>query len=186
MEPTKKIGPGVTEFAQEALLKNMLAREARNLDELKNLDEYLRTQFDPAASLVETARQVAVLAHINQTQWNGDAYISHPIRVAISLRPDSSDDEQVVAFLHDVVEDTRVTSTLLKCIGFTDSQLAAIDSVTKRKGESYLDFILRSKANPIGCVVKIADINDNLRDLDGKRNKNHREKYQLALWILQH
>ena len=150
---------------------------------LQPLNKFLKEiQLDINASLVERARHVAVQAHAGQTRWNGDAYVVHPIRVADSL---TTDDEKVVGSLHDVVEDTDVTLVQLKSFGFTDEQQEAIDSVTKREGESYLDFVLRAKANPIGRRVKEADINDNLSDLDGKRHKHHQEKYQLALWILQ-
>lgn len=155
---------------------------------LEKLNKFLTdTQLDIGASMIERARQVAVQAHVDQTRWNRDAYITHPVRVAKALRIwRTVDSEQVVAYLHDVVEDTDVTLLDLKDFGFTDDQIASVDSVTKRPGESYLDFVLRAKTNPVGKVVKAADIKDNLRDLDGDRNKTMRDKYQLALWILEH
>jgi len=142
------------------------------------------TQLDIEATMIERARQVAVQAHLNQTRWNGDIYVTHPIRVAESLRGRMMEDEQVVAYLHDVVEDSGVTLEMLREFGFSSEQIDAIDSVTKRPDENYRDFILRAKQNPTGCVVKIADIKDNLRDLDD-RKKTMRDKYELALWILE-
>lgn len=158
---------------------------------LDNINKYLEDaiQLDADSSMIERARHVAVQAHIEQTRWNGDAYVTHPMRVATSLlRPTtiSPDDEQVVAYLHDVVEDTELTLKDLRSFGFSETQLMAIDSVTERKGESYLDFILRAKENKIGRAVKIADIQDNLRDLVGEVNKSRKEKYILAVWVLQH
>ena len=39
--------------------------------------------------------------------------------------------------------------------------LAALNSVTKRDGEAYDDFVLRAAANPIVRRVKLADLRDN-------------------------
>lgn len=160
---------------------------------LEALNEFLQhTQLDSSASMVERARQVAVQAHLGQTRWNGDAYVTHPFRVAEAmLRRGITEDGQIVANLHDVIEDTDVTLDDLRAFGFSEEQIVAVDSVTKRNGENYLDFVLRAKANPIGRCVKIEDIEDNLRDITDARegqsrdlHENRRAKYQMALWIL--
>lgn len=39
--------------------------------------------------------------------------------------------------------------------------IAAIESVTRRPGESYEEFVERAAANPIGRRVKLADLEDN-------------------------
>ncbi len=158
---------------------------------LDALNKFLPDKLDINASLVDRARAVAIHAHRGQTRWNGDEYITHPIRVAQRLRSrlhggSENDDEQVVAYLHDVVEDTEITLEQLREFGFTEEQVEAVDSVTERKGESYLDFVLRAKANPIGNRVKMADIEDNSTDLFGDTFQDRREKYQMALWILRH
>jgi len=150
---------------------------------IDNVNKYLQhSQIDGDTSIVERARQVAVQAHLHQTRWNGAAYITHPIRVALSV---NSDDEKVVSYNHDVDEDTELTLEDLRSFGFSETQLAAIESVTIREGENYLDFILRAKENKIGRVVKIADIKDNLSDLDRSKHKHMYDKYLLALWILE-
>lgn len=161
------------------------------------LNEYLDAPLAPGASVIEKARRVAEQAHRGQTRRNGDPYITHPVRIAQSFRGMSIgevEDEQVVSYLHDVVEDTEITLGQLEEFGFSGEQVEAVDSVTKREGESYLDFVLRAKANPVGRQVKEADIKDNLSDnlragdplLDKalKGGKHLREKYELALWIL--
>ena len=60
----------------------------------------------------------------------------------------------------------------------------ALDSVTKREGESYLDFIIRAKSNRIGRIIKMADIQHNLSTLDPKKDKHKIDKYSLAKHIL--
>lgn len=158
---------------------------------LRELNNFLReVQLDINATTIERAHHVAVQAHFGQTRWNGDAYVTHPMRIAAVFQASSvseyTEDEQVVAYLHDVVEDTDITPEQLRRLGFSEVQIAAIDSVTKREGESYLGFVLRAKENYVGRQVKIADIEDNLRDLNKRRHKSLREKYLLALWVLRH
>lgn len=150
------------------------------------LNLYLRDESDEIeitkdTPVAERARQVAVHAHCGQTRWNKDAYITHPIRVASKFQDPIV---KAIAYLHDVVEDTKLTLADLRRFGFCQEILDGIESVTKRNGEPYLDFVLRIKGNIKGRSVKIADIEDNLSDLTD-RNKTIRDKYQLALWILE-
>lgn len=152
----------------------------KSLDVVNKFLEFKTLSIDD--SLSDRAMWIADQAHRGQFRRDGNPYVSHPNRVAKSL---SRDDEVVVAYLHDVVEDTDVTLDQLRKFGFTEVQIEAIDSVTKRGGESYLDFVLRAKENPIGRRVKIADIKDNSSDLNDPSKKHLREKYQLALWILE-
>lgn len=65
-------------------------------------------------------------------------------------------------------EDTDITPEYLLSQGFPQYIVDGVLSVTKREGESYEDFVARAKQNPIGRVVKIHDLEDNmdLRRLD--------------------
>ena len=110
-------------------------------------------------SLLETAIQIAVQAHAGQTQKNGQPYILHPLRVMARVR---TEEEQIVAILHDVVEDTAWTPEQLKSCGFPPHILHALDCVTKRHGERYEDFVTRSASDPIALRVKLADLEDNM------------------------
>ena len=74
----------------------------------------------------------------------------------------SSEEARIVAVLHDVCEDCPGWSfERLRSEGFSERILAALDSVTKREGESYPDFARRAAADPIGRRVKLADLTDN-------------------------
>ncbi len=73
-----------------------------------------------------------------------------------------TEDEQIVAILHDVIEDTAWTADQLKERGFPPHILHALDCVTKRTGEPYDDFVTRSILDPIAIRVKIADLEDNM------------------------
>ena len=110
-------------------------------------------------SLLEKALQIAVDAHIYQVDKAGAPYIFHPIRVSSRC---STDEERIVALLHDTIEDTEVTAEYLLTEGFSRNIIDAILSVPRNKGESYEDFIKRSKLNPIGRQVKLHDLEDNM------------------------
>ena len=71
-------------------------------------------------------------------------------------------EEKIVAILHDVVEDTKITLGDLKEKRFPDNILNAVDCMTKRKGEEYEAYIERAKSNPLSLKVKIADLEDNM------------------------
>lgn len=110
-------------------------------------------------TLLESALKIAIKAHEGQTDKAGKAYILHPLRIASNC---STIETQIVALLHDVVEDSSITLEDLKTSGFPDTIIDAIDSVTRRRNESYMDFVCRCSKNPIGKVVKLLDLDDNM------------------------
>jgi (p)ppGpp synthase/HD superfamily hydrolase len=111
------------------------------------------------ASLLDTAVQIAAEAHAGQKQRNGQPYILHPLRVMARVH---TEDEKIVAILHDVIEDTPWTAEQLAQRGFPPHILKALDCVTKRPGEDYHDFITRSASDPIAIRVTLADLEDNM------------------------
>ncbi|MCM1139879.1 MAG: GTP pyrophosphokinase [Muribaculum sp.] len=115
--------------------------------------------------LVKLAYKICATAHAGQTDKVGMPYHLHPDRVAARC---STDAETIVALLHDTIEDTDITPEYLLCKGFPQYIVDGVLSVTKREGESYEDFVARAKQNPIGRMVKIHDLEDNmdLRRLD--------------------
>lgn len=103
-------------------------------------------------------------AHRGQLDKTGLPYIEHPMRVMDSV---PGIEQKIVAVLHDVVEDTSVTLDDLRRFGFEEELVQAVDSVTRRKGETYREFTLRAKQNRIGRTIKIADIRDNMKRMKG-------------------
>ncbi len=97
---------------------------------------------------------IAYKAHIGQLDKGGSPYILHPVRVALHCQ---TEDEKIVALLHDVVEDTSITFEDLKTEGLDDRLLEALKCLTKEEGEDYKAFIERVSTNRLATKVKIQD-----------------------------
>lgn len=120
--------------------------------------------------MIEKAVLIAVNAHKGQVDKGGNPYILHPLRLMFSREDET---EKICAVLHDVIEDTDVTLDYLREQGFSKEVLSALDALTRRKDETYEEFIDRIIENKIACNVKLADLNDNM---DLSRIKNPTEK----------
>jgi (p)ppGpp synthase/HD superfamily hydrolase len=136
-------------------------------------------------STLEQAIIVAADGHQGQYDKAGLPYIFHPLRVMMAL---TTEEEQIVGVLHDVLEDTVITEDRLRYFGFSELIIEAVKSVTRREGESYSVFIRRCKENEIGVKVKIVDLKDNMNisRIPNPSQEDFRriEKYKKALAIL--
>jgi (p)ppGpp synthase/HD superfamily hydrolase len=151
-------------------------------------------------STLTRAIVIAAEAHHGQVDKAGAPYILHPLRVMLAM---STDDERIAAVLHDVVEDGRPVWDFarLAAEGFKPEIIAALRAVTKlpededpegdsaeNKRDRYLKFIERAAADPIGRVVKRADLLDNcnLSRIPNPGPKDHArvEKYRAAIALL--
>lgn len=108
---------------------------------------------------LERAIALAASAHAGQVDKAGKPYILHPLRVMLAV---DSEQAQIVAVLHDVVEDTAVTLEDLRAEGFKPEIVEAIQALTKTAGENRIAAAHRAAANPIARLVKLADVADNM------------------------
>jgi (p)ppGpp synthase/HD superfamily hydrolase len=108
--------------------------------------------------LLELALNLATEAHRGQVDKGGHPYINHVTRVSNNC---SDLDSKIVGMIHDIVEDTYYTLNDLSELGFPDYIVQAIDAISKRKGESYNNYISRVKSNNIAIKVKLSDLKDN-------------------------
>jgi (p)ppGpp synthase/HD superfamily hydrolase len=106
---------------------------------------------------IEDALTMAVEAHRGQKDRGGASYILHPLRVMAQM---ATDQERIVALLHDAVEDSPVTLAEIEA-RFGGRISAAVDAVTKRERENYDTYLARVKADEIARNVKLADLKDN-------------------------
>lgn len=137
---------------------------------------------------VKDADTLAVAAHLGQVDKAGAPYIEHVREVARRL--EKHGDEAVMAgLLHDIVEDTDVTLEQLRAMGFPEAVVRAVDAVTWRDGEAYMDLIARAAADPLGRLVKLADNGTNADEarlalLDDATAERLRRKYARAREVL--
>ncbi|MGB5952523.1 MAG: HD domain-containing protein [Ornithinimicrobium sp.] len=141
---------------------------------------------ESAASLIDRAREVATEAHFGQFDKAGVAYITHPARVAERVRGDEA--AEIVAWLHDVIEDTQITLADLADY-FPPFIVEAVDAMSRRSTEEPELYYRRVRANAIARAVKLADIADNSDPerraaLDKATQERLDSKYQHALQCL--
>ncbi|MFJ8528390.1 hypothetical protein [Bacillus sp. NPDC094106] len=119
-------------------------------DEIKKAEGY---------PLLKKAIQIAYEAHKEQMDKGGNPYILHPLHVMNQLE---TIDEKIVGVLHDTKEDAGLTDEFFRSEGFPERIIQGIDSVTRRPGETYMEFIKRSSEDELGRKVKKEDILHNM------------------------
>lgn len=107
---------------------------------------------------LERAIEIAARTHAGQVDKGGAPYILHPLRVMLRVAPGA---QQIVAVLHDVVEDSDISFEDLEQEGFSAEVINGLRAVTKVEGESYEDFVARAALDPVGKKVKLADLMEN-------------------------
>ena len=128
------------------------------------------------------AIELAKQHHKGQTDRTGKPYIEHPLRVMNQMK---SEEEKIVAVLHDIVEDTDISLNDLRNEGFSEEVVSAVECLTKQDGENYDSYIERISFNPLAVKIKLADLEDN-RDLTRlpqvtDKDLERLEKYDKAL-----
>ncbi len=101
---------------------------------------------------------------------------SHCQAVAAQL---NTTEEKIVGWLHDVVEDTKITFNDLEKEGIPEYLIEAIKAITKIPGEPYHRYIQRVRGNKIALSVKIADMRHNC-DLSRISNPTAKDYARLA------
>ncbi len=127
---------------------------------------------------LELAEDIAREAHNTQKRFDGSPYIGHIERVVDSVY---TYDAKVVAWLHDVMEDTDITSNYLLKAGIKFSYVNTLNRLIHKKGQLYNDYIKKMIGDELAVTVKVADIIDNVSDKPSARQK---QKYKDALTIL--
>ena len=131
---------------------------------------------------LDRAIELAKQHHEGQTDKAGNPYIEHPLRVMNQVE---SEEEKIVAVLHDIVEDTDISLNDLRNEGFSEEVVSAVECLTKQDGENYDSYIERISFNPLAVKIKLADLEDN-RDLTRlpevtDKDLERIEKYDKAL-----
>ncbi len=155
-------------------------------------DELIRSvrKYHPSddISMIEKAYRIAYEAHKDQRRKSGEPYIIHPLCVAIILADLELDKETIVAgLLHDVVEDTIMTSEQLR-EEFGEEVELLVDGVTKLGQLNYsadkvevqaenLRKMFLAMAKDIRVIlIKLADRLHNMRTLKYMKPEKQKEK----------
>ena len=147
-------------------------------------------QYHPSQDvhLIEKAYKIAYQAHDGQCRKSGEPYIIHPVCVCIILAELELDKETIVAgMLHDVVEDTVMTSEEI-AKEFSDEVALLVDGVTKLTQINYVADKVEVQAENLRkmflamakdirvIMIKLADRLHNMRTLKYMKPEKQREK----------
>lgn len=129
--------------------------------------------------------------HEDQTDKAGRPYIEHLTRVFLRVQAEGGDEnQQIAALLHDCIEDGHTTAVDLALNA--DIPQDAVDLVvvlTRRKDQTYMEYLAGVKSVPRAVLVKMADLEDNgslarLALLPEKEAQRLRKKYNQAMRFL--
>lgn len=128
------------------------------------------------------ARTLAEKYHKGQKDKAGVDYFTGHICTVASMVPEGR--ARVVAYLHDIIEDTDMTAEKLLEMGFDLECVVAVVTLTHKKGVPYMEYIQNIKKNPLASQVKKADLMHNM-DLSRLKtvslsDKQRIEKYEMA------
>jgi len=150
---------------------------------LEELSSYLKPQD---VEHVRVAIEFSRAAHQGQMRQSGDPYISHPIAVANILAPLRIDVQAIIAaLLHDVVEDTEVTTEQVaekfgKPVAELVEGLSKLDRIKfetheDAQAENFRKMLLAMARDVRVILIKLADRLHNMRTLGSmSREKSER------------
>ena len=111
---------------------------------------------------VEETLEFIKQAHAGQSYDHGP-YWKHCFGV-MNLLGNATDDEKLIALLHDTIEDTSVTAVDLRAMGYNNHVVSSVEllsnNVSKLPGTTYLEWIekvILASGNKSAIRVKIAD-----------------------------
>lgn len=108
------------------------------------------------------AYKIACQLHAGQTDKAGRPYIEHLTRVLLRVQMDGGDRfQQIAALLHDAIEDEKTTAEELLALGVPAESVVLVQALTKRKDQTYEDYLRGLSGRYRVLLVKMADLDDN-------------------------
>ncbi|MEM7473625.1 MAG: GTP pyrophosphokinase [Planctomycetota bacterium] len=119
------------------------------------------------------------------TDKDGQPYILHCLRVMQGVQ---GEEAQMVALMHDLIEDTDVTLEDLKSLGFSPAVLKGLDLITHKAEASYADYIQCLEPNELARAAKISDLEDNysLHRVAFRPGFEYEDRRRIQRYILSH
>ena len=136
------------------------------------------------SNMLQRAYQFAQIYHAGQ-MYGDKEYMYHLKEVAYSLSRmlHNGDEYLIVAYLHDILEDTACTEATLR-ENFSYEIVDAVVAMTKVEGENYLTYIKKVSLNKIAHTVKIHDTLANLTESVKSQDWRRIDKYANQLGLL--
>lgn len=126
---------------------------------------------------VKLAKKLSKTFHKGQTYGLYDYFEYHITGVVNLLKVHNMPAKFIiVAYLHDIVEDTKIDISTVKNL-FGKEIADAVDAMTKRKNESCKEYITRCAANKIARFVKLQDAVFNASNCFKNKNSNQFNYY---------
>ena len=174
----KPVGIGLSPAKASSALESEAIVATPDLPTLEPLLVAAR-EYLPEADIkrIRAAFRIADQAHLGQYRSSGDAYITHPISVALICTRWRLDAEALMAaLLHDVLEDTGVTKIdLSEQMGIPVAEmvdgLSKLDKIKfgnreQAQAESFRKMLLAMARDVRVILVKLADRLHNMRTLE--------------------
>lgn len=139
---------------------------------------------------LEEAIRFAAGKHEGQVLKNGSPFILHPLHVMADPAL-VTEEERMVAVLHDVIEDCGVSPDELRALGYPEAVVDAVAIMTKLPGDDYEQYIARIAAGPsLPRRVKLADLRHNMDssripDFGSEKDLARQARYERAYGVLQ-
>ncbi len=149
-----------------------------------------KENFEFLKSIEEEEKRATMLANIffkDKKDKGGFPYLGHLQYVSNAF---DDEDHRVVGMLHDIIEDTVVSKTILEELGFKKKVIDAIVILT-RNTDDYMEYInsIVESGNKLAIDVKLKDLEHNMdiaRIVNPTEKDYERlEKYKKCYKILQ-
>ena len=126
---------------------------------------------------VKLAKKLSKTFHKGQTYGLYDYFEYHITGVVNLLKVHNMPAKFIIfAYLHDIVEDTKIDISTVKNL-FGKEIADAVDAMTKRKNESRKEYITRCATNKIARFVKLQDAVFNASNCFKNKNSNQFNYY---------
>lgn len=147
-----------------------------------------KENFEYIKSIEDNVKKSVMLANLffkDKKDKGGLPYIGHLQYVANAF---DDENHKIVGMLHDIIEDTVVSKTILHELGFSDEVIDAISILTKTTDDyyEYIDTIANSN-NTLALDIKLKDLENNMdvtrivnpTENDYKRIEKYKKCYKL-------
>lgn len=148
----------------------------------------MKEAVEEEKSPVGKAEEIVTREFEGETDKAGTPYIVHLNNVKETVKSWGGDEEaQAAALLHDLIEDIDGWAIEDLRGEFSNKVVKAVEAITKRQGEPYMQYVDRVSGNKLATLVKLADLEDNMRktkendaDEDEETRIKRLKKYEKA------